>query len=286
MKHLLKRGEISSLIPETGGGLSGEVYLIKYNNQKYIVRKCSSYKIAKRYEMLSKKLEKYKILPKFLGRYGKNVFYEYIEGRDLKKEEPKKIFEQIGKITAHIDKLNIKGRYNKFKKQLNELTSGKYKKNKKVDLKRYRERLDKRRVKAVITLKEKEEVLEIYNYLKKRNKVRVIFDINDISPNNFRINNGKVYYVDIEGIKPRIRGLGIAKCFLRWAQDESQQKEFIKGYKTISKDWFFKEEYADLCYLHLIIQSLNYKAQIGRNYKKDLKRLKNLIKKYSTLNTL
>ncbi len=87
MKHILKEGEINLLLSESGGGLSNEVHLIKHDGKNYIVRKCDSLKRARGYELISKKLERYGFLPKFLGRYGKDVLYEYVEGRDLREKD-------------------------------------------------------------------------------------------------------------------------------------------------------------------------------------------------------
>ena len=101
MKHLLKEGKISLLLPEgEGGGLSGEVHLIKHKDKNYVVRRCQNLEKAKHYASLSKKFKKYGFLPKLLGRHGKDVFYEYIGGRDLRKAESIKVFEQLGKIAA------------------------------------------------------------------------------------------------------------------------------------------------------------------------------------------
>jgi hypothetical protein len=277
MKHLLKEGIIQELVSETGGGISGEVHLITHNKQKYILRKCNTLEKAKNYELISKKLENYNILPKFLGRYGKNVFFEFIEGRDLTKEENPKTFIQIGMIVAIISKLKTTNKQNNFYKQLNELVTAKFSDNFKVDVKRYRERLDKRRIKPLLSKEKAKKIKKLYLELYNKVKPEIRYDANDVTPDNFRIRQGKVYYIDIEGIKPRVKGFGIAKCFLKWAKDKEQQDTFRKGYEKIDK-WFFEGDYANLCYMMFIIQALNYKCQIGRDYKADLKRLNKIIK--------
>jgi len=279
MKQLLK-SEMSELMPESGGGgLSKEVYLVKHNNKKYIIRKCDTIKRAKKYETISKKLEKQDVLPKILGRYGKDVLFEFIEGRDLTKEEDLKVFYQLGEIVAKISKLKTYKPDNRFYTQLKELVTGNFSQNNKVDVRRYRERLDKRRIKPLFTRQQADNIKVVHDYLLKKVKPKTVLDINDVSTSNFRIRKGKIYFVDIEAIKPRIKGLGIAKCFLKWAKTEDQQEAFRKGFERFDK-WFFEGEYADLCYLKFIIQSLNYKCQIGRDYKHDLKRLEILLNKY------
>ena len=281
MKHILKQGEISELLPENmAGGISGEAHLVKHEGKKYVLRKCKSIKKAKYYEFLASKFEKYGFLPKFLGRYGKNVLYEYIEGRDLRIKEKGKVIEQIGKIAAYVNKLGAEENYEKrFKRQLNELVTGKFKPTQKVIIRRFRDRLDIRRIKALFTNQQGKEILGLYEHLEKKAKPKTSLDANDIDPNNFRLRKGRVYFVDVEAIKPRVKGLGIAKAFIRWFKTSQSQRSFERGYRKIGK-WFFEDEYADFCYLSFLIQTLNYKAQIGRDYKHDLKRLKNLMKRY------
>jgi len=284
MKHILKEGEINLILTEKGGGLTNEVHLVKHNDNKYILRKCDSLKRAKGYELISKELERYGFFPKFLGRYGKDVLYEYIEGRDLGEKENVKLFKQVGEISAHINKLKGEIDYNKrFLKQVKEIVSCNFSKNKKVEnrnLKNIHKGLDKRRIKPLFTKEDSKEIIGLYNYLFRKSKPKMALDVNDMTPSNFRLRKGKVYLVDIEGIKPRIKGFGIAKGFLKWMKNEKSQEAFKQGYKKTSKNWFFEGYYADLCYLSFIIQTLNYKVQIGRNYKTDILRLKKLLKKY------
>jgi hypothetical protein len=282
LKYILEKGKIEAIIPETGGGISGEAHLVKYKNKRYILRKTSTIEKAKRYREISKKLNKYRILPRYLGQYSNKVLYEYIEGRDLKTNEKPEVFEQIGEIVAIVSRLKTKSNKNGFKKQLNELVTGIFSKNFKVDIKRYRERIDKRRIKPLISKERSEKIMRIYEHLYKISKPKFVYDANDVTPNNFRLRKGKVYFVDIEGIKPKINGFGIAKCFLKWAKEDNEKMAFKKGYEKFEK-WFFVNEYADLCYLMFIIQAINYKCQIGRDYKADLKRLNNMIKKYNLI---
>jgi len=75
----LRKGNLKRLLPddeESGGGLSREVHLLKYDNEKYVLRRCRDLKTAKSYEKLSKDFENWKIFPKFLGRSGKDVLFE------------------------------------------------------------------------------------------------------------------------------------------------------------------------------------------------------------------
>jgi len=283
MKHILKKGEITLLLPEgnTGGGLSGEVHLITYDDKKYVVRRCSKISIAKNYEYLSKTFEKYSFLPKFLGRFGKDVLFEYIEGRDLTKNESMDSLEQMGRMAGHINKIKLTGNVNqRFNHQINELSTGNYKltpkekiKLKKVKNEKFEIVLDKDQVK---------KIKKVYSLLKNRLKPSLTLDINDVSPNNFRIDKkGKVYLVDIEGIKPRIKGFGFAKFYLKFGKTPQREKAYLKGYNSVNSSKYLTEEYLDFIYLNFFIQKILYNIKIfDRGYSETLNDLNKIIEKY------
>lgn len=103
MKHLLKEGKISRLFPEDkeGGGMSGEVHLIRHKKNKYVLRKCKTGERADSIEEMAKKFEKYGFTPRLLGRYKNHLFFEFIEGRDLTSKDIK-YAEKAGKILGII----------------------------------------------------------------------------------------------------------------------------------------------------------------------------------------
>ena len=285
MKHLIKEGEISLLLPEgEGGGLSGEVHLIKHRNEKYVVRRCSKLSIARGYEDISIKFEKYKFLPRFLGRYGKDVFYEYVEGRDLRDRESPNVFEQIGKISARINKIKVEGEVDsRFKEQIKELVTGNFKLGVKEKTKRKRTN-NSRKPKAILSKEEGKTIEKLYYYLKKKSKPSLTLDANDITPGNFRLGkDGNVYFVDVEAIRPRIKGFGIAKFHLQWGKTPMRKKAFDKGYSSVSSMKFLTEDYLDFIYLNFLVQKLNYKIKIFKknNPKKFIKPITKLINKYS-----
>lgn len=278
MKIILKEGKIDLLGPtKHGGALSGEVHLIKHNNKKYIVRKCNTLSKAKKYVELTKKFEKYQFLPKLLGRQGKNVLFEFIEGRELDVDESPKVFEQIGRIAACINKVKIRGRYDsRFFRQLNELVNGKFEYNPKVLIKRGRIK-NWKKPKAFYSKEKAREIRKLYNYLKKKSKPRFVLDSNDITMSNFIMKNKKVYFVDIEAIKPRIKGMGIAKCFLKWAKSPQKQKAFIKGYSKILSAKFLTIYYLDFIYLIFSMQAINYNVNVYQ--KQDYTKYANIVEK-------
>lgn len=283
MKHILKKGEITLLMPdeETGGGLSGEVHLVTYDNKKYVVRRCIKISIAKEYENISKRFRKYKFLPKFLGRFGKDVLFEYIEGRDLTKIESLKSLEQMGKIAGYINKVKIKGDVStRFNKQLKELSTGGYKLTPKEQIKL--KRAKNKKFKVVLNGEQIKKIKRVYNLLKKKLNPTLALDINDVSPNNFRIDKrGKIYLVDIEGIKPRIKGFGFAKFFLKFGKTSQRKKAYLRGYKSVNSSGYLTEEYLDFIFINFYIQKILYNIKIfDKDYKKTLKSLNQILEKY------
>lgn len=250
------------LISESGsGGWSKETYLITQKGKKYVVRKCKTLKKAKSYEEIERRLGKYNILPRLIKREGKNVFYEYIEGRDLSRKESKKVIEQIGKIAAHVNKIKVKGTLDdRFNKQMIYLNFSKDKEKK---------------------------IKKLYKFLKKKSKPKLVWDINDLNPDNFRLNKkGKVYLVDIEGIKPRAKLFCMGKGLFKWFKSKTKKKSFKKGYQKVSSIEFFNEYYSDFILLNFLIQDINYNKKYGDKYKPRVKirheKIEDLLVKYKT----
>jgi hypothetical protein len=275
MKEILKRGKVKRLFSEDkSGGWSKETYLLRYKDKKYVVRKCSTLERAKFYEEIENKLGKYDILPKIIERCGKNVFYEYIDGRDLTYKESKKIIEQIGKIASYINKIKVSGKIDKrFNKQLNEIITGRFS-----DI--------KKKVKSILTKEDIEIIKKIYSYLRKKSEPKLVWDLNDLNPDNFRLRNGKVYFVDVEAIQPRIKLFCMGKGFMRWFKTKGEQKASKKGYKSVSSIKFLTKHYEEFIYLNFLIQEVNYKTKYREKYSPRTKirtdKLYLLIKKYES----
>ena len=273
MKHLLEKGKISILLSDNNNaGWSGEVHLIEYKKEKYVVRRAKTLVKAKYYEKISNQLEKQGFLPKFLCRLGRDALYEYIDGRDLRKKESAAIIKQIGAISAQINKIEFKGSINlRFNTQIKETTTGIFKKiNKKV--------------RPLLSEERATVIKKLYNALRKEVNPKITLDANDISPNNFRLRNGKVYFVDVEAIKPRIKGFGIGKAFTKWFKTPQERMEFINGYNSVSSTKFLTERYLDFIFLNFLVQELNYTCMFGKKFKPRIKLRKNelesLLKKY------
>ena len=244
MHDILSRGELAILLPEgEGGGLSGEVHLIRHNNQKYVVRRCQSLKTAKFYEFVSKELEKYAFMPKFLGRSEKDVLYEYIEGRDLREKERAEIFTQLGIIGAHVNQVPAQMNIDvDIRQKLRELVTGRYTYSIKVIMRRKLSKISQK-PESVLTRDDANATYALYAFLKKKTRPEISLDIADFVPGNFRLRNRKVYLVDIESIKPNIKGAGTAKFRLKWGKSLLRQQHFKKGYQQIASMKFLNETY-------------------------------------------
>lgn len=281
----------SPLIPEEGGGASMETYLYEYNSCVRVVRECKSIYRAKQYENITKRLSCYGILPRLFKRQGRKLFYEYIPGRNLKVNESSKVFHKLGAICAHVN--SVTRPYNKtmnhcFNKQLRQLESGSYNQFTRAELKhkslcRPNERLDKRRIKPLLSAVDKKTIIRINNYLANKTRATTALDMRDMSPSNFRIHRNKIYIVDIGGISNRLLGMGVAKCFDRWATKTKQRLSFKRGYMSISSNDIFNTDYMNLLRLHDAIQSLHDRAKLGRMYVHQLDTLKDIIKNYAHL---
>lgn len=266
MNKIIKKGNISLLISKKqGGGLSKEVHLLEYSGKKYVLRKCKEVLKAKKYEDLSKIFVKYGFLPKFLGRLGKDVLFEYIQGKELTGKESLNTLKQIGKMAGYINKVEVKGDVSeRFYKQLKELTKTKY----------------------IANPKNKEkEIKRVYEFLKARVKPVMTLDINDCTPDNFILNKeGKVYFVDIEGIAPRIKGFGFAKAYIKFCPITKKKKAYLEGYNSVNSSEYLTEEYLDFIYINFFVQRILYDVKyFKKDYKKSLKRFNDVLKKYKDI---
>jgi hypothetical protein len=205
----------------------------------------------------------------------------------LNKKENLDVFEKIGKICAKFNKVSVKnmGIDLSFNKQLNQLETGGYKKFTVKEMKEKRkrrpnERYDVRRIRALITKEEKEKIKYLNKVLFEKTKIRFCLDATDVSPANFRLSRGKIYFIDIGGIRKTIMGIGLAKGLWGWAQTEKQRQAIIKGYFSISQQKPSRE-FLDLIQLHYIIQSLHDRVRLGREYKKQLLMLRSFLAYYT-----
>jgi len=255
MKHVLKNGKTEVL----EGGDTQETFLLTFEGKKFVLRKCPNKKRADELVFISKKLKKYDILPKLYYQDGRSLIFEYIEGRDCKRTDALKVAKQVGRICALANTLQTEKQFN----------------------------LDKRISKYLNTLKKNttfsdEEINtmeSLYFDLKKKIKFKIVLDANDIYPENFRLRKGKVYLVDVDAIKPLIKGYGIGKGFLRWFRTQTQRNRFLEGYSSRLSVKYLSKDYLKFLYLNFFLRSGANKLEFGKNLnERDVQRMKLLVK--------
>lgn len=267
MKHLLKQGTLTRYAAPRGkgGGMSGEVHTLTHSSGTYIVRRCRSVERARLYVSLGKKLEHFGFLPKLLARHGVDVFYEYIPGRNVTKRDAARVAYAVGRIAAQINTVRARGPFNsRFYKHVRELETGTFIVDRKMENARKRAaRSMQTSVTPIFTKAEAARIKRAYRRLKQKAKPTLALDMNDTQPANFRITpQGKVYFVDIEAVKPRVKGFGIAKGFLQWFTTPETRRRFLQGYQNVQPLRFFTQAYQDFCYLSFLLQKINYRWKL------------------------
>lgn len=256
MKQVLGNGEISRLMSESGvGGISGEAHLLKYGGKKYFLRKSLNEKRADEYFDIYSKLEKHGFFPRLLYREGKDLLFEFIEGRDCQTKDALQVAYDIGKIFGLISQIPVSSE-NKFDLDQKFFKSLKF-------------LLEK----GIIDKEKYSRIEEKYKELRGKVELAIILDISDCIPSNFRIREGKVYLVDIDSVRYRFRGRGIAKAFLRWFKKEEEREKFLEGYGSVASTDFLTEDYLNISYLYFLIVNTKIKIDEKRDYGVNLKDL-------------
>ena len=255
MKHILKEGEISLLLPESGfGGISKQVHLVRHNRKKYVLRKCRTRQDAKNIIEIHKKLDKFGFLPKLLDHRGRFLLFQFIPGRDCRTTDDSKVAYEVGKIAGQTNKYKIHRenfKHEKFYSNLKFLSR-----------------------KKIITRKELFRAKGMYENLILRYVPKLRLEVCDISPSNFRIYRNRIYLVDMDAIKVSFLGGGIAKGFLKWFKNAKQRKEFKEGYHSVRDVSFLNSDYLQMSYLYFLVKNISGKYRRRMDYKKELKRFK------------
>ena len=242
ISRILDYGKITSLTHSTGIGSTGEAHLAKYNSKKYLLRICKDKETAERYIKYYNQFKKYRFFPKLLETQDNYLLFEFIKGRTCKEEtEDTKVIEQIGKICAIINKGKASYDYKSgFFRKLNAISE-----------------------KKILTKSKISEIREFYR--KSKVNLKISLDAGDVTNDNFMMAGKKVYFVDIEAIKPNITGFGIAKSFSSWFKNEKERKAFERGYSKVNSMKFFNKDYQDLCTLIFLIHRINFKHDKGEH---------------------
>jgi len=242
--EILKRGKLKSMSVETGVGSTGEAHLATLEGKKYLLRICKDEETANKYIGYYNKFKKHGFFPKLLESTGKYVLFEFIEGRRCSENESLRVIRRIGRIAAQINKAKADYDYQK---------SG-----------RFFKKLEEIRQKKFIPEDLAIKAIGLYNLLNKKIKLKYALDAGDMTNDNFMISKkGKVYFVDIEAIKPNIKGYGIAKGFSSWFKDDKDKEYFTKGYNSAGSMNFFTEDYMKLVTLIFFIDRIRFKSIKG-----------------------
>jgi hypothetical protein len=256
MKSVIEQGEIAKLRSDSGiGGISGEMHLLKHQGNKYALRICLDDKRAEEYSLLYNLIEHHGFFPKLLYKDGRNFLFEYLEGRDCTLKEDAKTAYEIGKIFALINSLPVE-------------------ESKKFDIdKKFFLSLDFILKNKAIDTEKHAEISEKYKNLRKEVSPNIVIEVSDCIPSNFRISNGKVFLVDIESLKHRFLGRGIAKSFLSWFKEQEQRKSFIDGYSSVASADFLNEDYLQFSYIYYLIVNTRFKIEHKKNYENNIKKI-------------
>jgi len=258
--QILKKGQIKSITLENGIGSTGEAHLAFLGKEKYLLRICPDEETANKYLGYYKKFKRYGFFPKLLETMGKYMLFEFVNGKRCREHETPETIRQVGRICAIINKAKVPKNYKRngsFIQKLEEI------KNKKV-----------------INCELAQKTLENYALLEAKIKLRLSMDAGDVTCDNFMVDKkGHVYFVDIEAIKPNIKGMGIAKAFSTWFKTPEMQKEFRRGYVSISPMSFYTEDYAKMVTLIFFIQRIRFKSNKGEIdlVKQTIKKLERIL---------
>jgi hypothetical protein len=259
--NILSIVKVKSLIGE--GAISGDSFQVTSNNdRKFKLRLCSSIKQAKRIEKNVNLLPD--SFPKFYGRRGKFVLFEWINGKsiyDLGKSIPPNLSYLMGKLIGEAHSLNKISNKNPDTFILGLVER----------IKKY-EALNKTYLK---------KIMKCYDLLRKKVKLQRVLEFHDLNPRNFMYKgrkdskNCKLYFVDEDGIGYKIKGIGLAKPLLieKIIKTEAQKKAFWKGYGEFSQSNYFNHDYQNFLILVQLVRSIAAQSNNERNILKLKKKL-------------
>ena len=260
MKEALKKGKIKRILSDEGeGGVSREAHLLEYDGKKYLLRICQSKATAKYHEKNYRRLEKYGFLPKLLYSEENKLIFEYIHGRDCKRNDAIKVAYEIGKIAGTINKIKLdKNEIEDFNKKFYKKLRGLLR-AKKIDKDLFN------------------QIKKKYSSLTKKVNPKIALEATDIGANNFRIHKGKVFLVDIEMLRSSFKGRGIAKGFIKWFKTPGQKEKFKEGYSSVSSMKFFTKDYETFIYIFYLVTNAHAKHAREVDCSKQIKQLKKVI---------
>ncbi len=242
------------------GAISGETFrIISTENKAYKLRFCVSLLKARRIEKNVSRFSK--AFPPFYGREGRFLLFDWIEGTAVTKLATPKVCYQIGKLLGE-------------QHALNEIDSTK---NPDTSIKRLVANLESTK----IFNKEELAKLELKSReLREGLKLDLILEISDIHEGNVIIDkNGRVYFIDEEGVDHKIKGRGLAKPLLTkgWIKSPEQLEAFWRGYHEHHSSDYFDLRYQRLMAFLQLITTITVRVRTGADYSKELAVLMGMI---------
>lgn len=209
------------------GGLSGETFLSVVGNSKYVVRQCCNEGAAAQFwELcLMPELVNRGFVPLIHGTRGNELVVEYVEGRDMKREDASdlQVARDIGSACAIVNTITLKqlvprvptlNANSRFNSRLNELLHGasqiptEYtaKACRASTLRTCSETPDF--VDGVIDNDTAEDFLKLHELLWSKANPQISWDMADCIPSNWRIREiapKSLCFVDLEGVRVDIK---------------------------------------------------------------------------------
>jgi thiamine kinase-like enzyme len=237
------------------GGDTGESYKIVTDKGTFKIRECRSLRRAKEIEKFAGQASF--LLPKFYGRFGNVLVFEFIRGRRLGKEEPMQTYYQLGKLHGRLNKISAKPRriWSRVLKYIDYCVSSKL-------------------IGEEFASKLKKNFLR----LKRKLQFKYVLDFTDFHPWNFMKNDsGRLYFVDEDGLIENVKGYGLAKPFnRRWFRKSKNREEFVKGYNSVNDFSYFTEDYELFVNIYFNVVKLARQHKKGIFNEKYLKTLQGL----------
>ena len=237
---ILKIERVELLSSETS--FSGETFKVtSQTGRNYKLRYCKGLLKARKIERNVKLFPN--AFPRFYGREGRYLLFDWIEGHTLSLEVSAKDCYRIGKLMGEIhareETDTTQNADHFFRRILKNISFPE---------------IFEQNILAKIQLK--------YRELKKKMKIDIVLEFDDIHQNNFISDKMRIYFIDEEGIDYQIKGLGLAKPFLikKWVKSKEQQEAFWKGYHE-----HHSSDYFDLDY-QLFLTFVQCLRKIGINY--------------------
>lgn len=256
-RNVMRIKEITPL--DTGYAISKETFkIISIENKQYKLRYCNGLLRAWRIEKNVKRFPQH--FPKFYGREGRYLLFDWLPGDDLLKlhrlgKLEDENYTKLGRIYGEIHSVNEEGDIGKAKSYYKKCAEGLLKNG----------LIDEHTEKLMMALYDKKAA---------RTEHKVVLEVYDLNLANFIINpkDGKIIIIDEEGMDHKLKGLGMAKIFTLYL-NPAQKKAFLDGYREFHSDKYFTPELEDFMELIVLARDAWIKFHSGKEYGEPLKRL-------------